>query len=272
MRSSRSVAAAALGVTLASQWLISSSSASGSRPAAAAPSRAQVIFSATRANDRSRTASRAELAGAEAGVDADDVGLATGQPQHAGAASTDEDRRVRLLHWFGQPVEGVHLVVLTAEVERPGAEQSLHHRDRFREPAHAHSGRVERDARRLVVGGHPPGSEPQHHAPVGDDVQQGGHAVDEDGMAVVVAEHAGLQPQRRRRAGRRGERDHRFERVAAGEVVGRDHRPQAEVLEAAQRGAPLGDGSARRRHRGREPEGVRAGHAVSSACTNRRPR
>ena len=48
---------------------------------------------------------------------------------------------------------------------------------------------------RLVVGRHPAGAEPEHEAAVGHDVEQRGHPVDEHGMAVVVAEHAGLQPE-----------------------------------------------------------------------------
>ncbi len=211
---------------------------------------------------------RAERTGAQAGVDPDDVGVAPGDPQDAWAAATDEQRGVRSLHRLGQPVERTDAVVLAVEVERRLAEEPGDDGQRFLEPVDPHPGRVQRDPGGFVVGGHPARTQAENEAALGDDVEHGGHAVDEHRVPVVVPEHAGLQPQRRGARGRRGERDHRLEGVAVGEVVGGDDRRDPQLLEVAQRALPIGQGQRGRRHRRREAKGVH----LSSACTRRRRR
>ena len=57
----------------------------------------------------------AEDAGGERSVDADDVGLAGGDPQHSLAAAADQDRRARRLHRLRKPVVVGDRVVLAGE-------------------------------------------------------------------------------------------------------------------------------------------------------------
>ena len=74
---------------------------------------------------------------AQVDVDADDVGVAGGEGEHALAAAADDQRRAGLLHRPRRQRVAQHLVVLAVEVERPvGAQQSLDHLHRLLEARH----------------------------------------------------------------------------------------------------------------------------------------
>ena len=82
----------------------------------------------------------------------------------------------------------------------------------------------------LVVDGHPPGADAELEPAVGEQVERRGLVGDDDGVAVVVAEHAALPTRSvRRRLGRQRHRGDRCERVVD-EVVGHVQRRVAERL------------------------------------------
>ena len=86
----------------------------------------------------------------------DDVGLTRGQPEHARPAAADHQRRMRPLERPRQDPRAPHRVVLALVVDALLAQEPLQEDDRLLEPAHAHRGRVVRDAELAVVADVPP--------------------------------------------------------------------------------------------------------------------
>ena len=194
----------------------------------------------------------AEHAGAQARVHADDRGLATRESQHTRAAAADEERGMGKLDGLRETVELADRVVVAVEAEGRRTEQTLHDSDRFLEPADAHAGLVDVDARRLVVGRHPAGADAEGEPPFRHHVERRRHAVHEHGMAIVDAEDRRSQPQAVGGHRRGSERDHRLGVVAVGEVVRHHHLVEPDRFQPAQTLDPVGDGQVRRRRRERE--------------------
>ena len=136
--------------------------------------------------------------------------------------------------------------MVAVEAEGRRAEQAFHDTDRFRQPADAHAGLVDVDARGFVVGRHPAGADPEREPPFRHHVERRRHAVHEHGMAVVDAEDRRSQPQAVGGHRRGGEPDHRFGVVAVGEVVGHHDLVEPDRFQPAQTLDPVGDGQVRR--------------------------
>ena len=121
------------------------------------------------------------------------------------------------------------MVVLAVERERARREQALQDRDRLREARDAHARAVERDARLLVVGGHPARADAELEPAVGEQIERRHLAREHDRMLVVVAEHERTDAQRVGDRGDVRERDRRRE-IVVDEVVGHEERRVAERL------------------------------------------
>jgi hypothetical protein len=130
-----------------------------------------------------------DVAGSQARIDPDDVGLAGGDAQHPLAAPADDDGRMRALDRRGRPERGGHLVVLTLVGGLAGGPQGLQDGQALGHAGDPHTCRVGGDAGLLVVGGHPPGSQAELDPALGDQVE-GGHLLGQHHrVPVVVAEH-----------------------------------------------------------------------------------
>src|SRR5262249_3078897 len=89
---------------------------------------------------------------AQVGVDADDVGLSSGEAEQLAPAPTDEERRMRLLHRRGLRVVARDSVVLALEAEGTVGKAALHDRDRLLEACDSCAGGVVLQSELLVVG------------------------------------------------------------------------------------------------------------------------
>src|SRR6266581_186844 len=103
---------------------------------------------------------------AEVAVDADDVGLACREGQHALAPAADDDRRVWSLHGLRLTVEAVDPVVLAVERQRAVGPQPFEHGERLGQAVDAHASGVEWKPAALVVDGHPPRADAELEAAV----------------------------------------------------------------------------------------------------------
>ena len=148
-------------------------------------------------------------------LEADDIGMARRQLQHAAAHPRDQQpgppSRLRL--------ESVDAVEAAVECHWPVADEArLEDLHRFREPCHSNARWIERQARAPIVGLHPAGADPQLEAAVGQQIDRGGLLRQQRRMAEVVVEHDGADTQARC-GGRRVQQRWQWRQLLA-EVVG----------------------------------------------------
>lgn len=140
----------------------------------------------------------------------------------------------------------MHAVVGTVEGEGPvGVQEALDHLHRLLEPVDPHLGRVVGDARLLVVGAHPTGTETQLEAPPAQQVERRGLLGQHDRMAVVVPEDQGPHAEGTGGGGHGGQGGDGRELVT--EVVGHEEGGVAEGLGTAGLIGPRAGGAPRRR-------------------------
>ena len=245
-------ASASLSVTRTSQWLIDSVTSPGARPAAAIPSRTHESFSATRSSARSATESAPR---APARSDATMLTMSASRPARRSTRGLPPPRSMG--GWgrctgAGTFDAAVDPIVAPVVMHRVRPEEGLDDMHRLLEPSHPDTGGVERDPGHLIVGSKPARAQAEREAAFRDDVKGGRHSVHEHRVAVVVAEHSGLEAQPRSGHRRRRQRHHWLNVPALGEMVGDDNGVEAGILDLAQlvppgghRGQPgRGDGEA----------------------------
>ena len=177
------------------------------------------------------------------------------------------ERRVRLLHRLRLTVEPVDLVVLAVERERLRTHQALDDGERLVEAGDAHARGIEIDAGPLVVGGHPPGAEPELEPAVAEHVDRRGLGREDDRDACSRCRARAC-----RRAASRWPRPrsrdpgHRRERVVD-EVVGHEERRVPERLDLP--GVARRTRDAERGVLGDDAEPEPAGDAPSAARRSR---
>jgi hypothetical protein len=133
-------------------------------------------------------------------VDAHDVGQPPGQPEHPRRAPADEHRRMRLLHRQRPSGEARR----PRQRKRRAGPVRLQNFHRLGQPLDPHSRPVHRDPEPLVLGGHPPGAQPNLDPPTRQHVQRREFLGQHHRMVVVNAEHPAPHPQLRRgQSGRR---------------------------------------------------------------------
>ena len=159
-----------------------------------------------------------------------------GNPEHLLAATPDDDRRAAGGEGRGATHRTLNLVVLPPERRRVLRPQLAEHLERFGHPLDAHAGRIQGDARLLVVGRHPPGTDPELDATLAQHVQSRHVASEHDRMAVVVVVHQRADLERGGDLGRDSERHRRAPGIA--EVVVQEQRRVAERLGLAGRLPP----------------------------------
>ncbi len=119
-------------------------------------------------------------------VDADDVGFSGRNRQNTLASASDENRRARCLDGFWGAVVVRDRVVVAGERERLRAHSALDDVEAFHESIDTHLGRIVRNAELFVVADHPPGSDAEFEAPIGQDVHRRKFLREHGGMLVVV--------------------------------------------------------------------------------------
>jgi hypothetical protein len=117
---------------------------------------------------------------------ADDVGLPSGDREHALARGPDVNRRMRALHRLRKAVEVGHREVLAGEGERPGAQEALENLDRLLETVDPDAWRVEPYPGFVILGLGKAGTEPQLRAAVRQHVEGGNLLRQDHRMPIVV--------------------------------------------------------------------------------------
>jgi hypothetical protein len=133
----------------------------------------------------------------EVGVHAHDVGFASSDGEHPPPSATDDDRRVRALAGLRGALVGVYLVVPAAEGERTVGHKALDHFHPFLEAVDPLPGWVVDNARLVVVRTHPARAQPQLQPPVGKQVERCRFLGQGQGVAIVVVENQGADPEGR---------------------------------------------------------------------------
>jgi len=129
-------------------------------------------------------------------VQADNVGLPTGEREHLATATADHDRRMRLAHRGGHAGVAGHRDVPTGHVDRFTREVHLDQGNDLGEPVDPGRRRIERDPYRAVLRLQPPRTEPQLESPVGQQVQGRRRLRQNGGHVVVDALHPRPDPKR----------------------------------------------------------------------------
>src|SRR5690348_10261746 len=121
--------------------------------------------------------------------DADNVGFTRRDGKHALPAGADQYGWMWLLDGPGVAMELVNTVVIAGECERFAGKESLDDTHRLFKPAHPYTGRIEREARLLVLGLRPACAQTQFKPPIREHIERGGLLRQDDRMAVIIVEH-----------------------------------------------------------------------------------
>jgi hypothetical protein len=132
-----------------------------------------------------------DLAGTQVRVDADDVGLPTGEAEQPRSAAADEDPRTGLLRGLRDPFVVLDRVMPPFEGERTVAPRALQDRERLTETLDARAVRVVRETEGFVVGRHPSCSDACFDAAVRQHVDRRELLGHDRRVLVVVPEHEG---------------------------------------------------------------------------------
>ena len=184
--------------------------------------------------------------------------LASGELEHSSPGPADQQWRMRLLHGLGLPLEPGDLVVPAPVVDRPVAEQSLHHMNRLLQALHAPSRVIERNACHRVLVSQPAGPDSPFEPPFGDHIQRRQFLRVHDWMPEVIARHQSTHPQPARHTERRTEGRHRRELVS--EMIRHHERREPEVLNLPAQSGPI---PARRSPVSTDPEAERTSQYAS---------
>ena len=104
------------------------------------------------------------------GVDANNVGFARSNRQHALAATANEDRWTRCLNWFRSSVVVGDCVVIARKRKGTFGHCAFNDLEPFHETIDANFGRVVRDAHLFVVADHPARANTEFKSSIGQHV------------------------------------------------------------------------------------------------------
>ena len=104
---------------------------------------------------------------------------------------------MRALHGKRRSLHVLDLIVLAGEREAATRHQALDDLQAFFHALDASAGAVQRNARLLVVRGHPPGAKPQIQAAIRQQIEGRGFLGQHHRMAIVVVENQRSDPQLR---------------------------------------------------------------------------